>query len=82
MEDQMAISGLFVLVLGAILTVIILVVVGKASAPSVPEDITDADIMRLAQQGQKIQAIKWYRGLHGVGLKEAKEAVERMAPGL
>jgi hypothetical protein len=31
------------------------------------------------QQGKKIQAIKVYRELTGVGLKEAKDAVERMA---
>ena len=31
-----------------------------------------------ARNGRKIQAIKWYRSLYGVGLKDAKEAVERM----
>ena len=29
--------------------------------------------------GHKIEAIKVYRALHGVGLKEAKEAVEQLA---
>ena len=38
---------------------------------------TQADIDRLIQLGHKIQAIKVHRKLHGVGLKEAKEAVER-----
>ena len=33
------------------------------------------------EQGKKIQAIKVYRELTGVGLKEAKDAVERMAGG-
>jgi len=38
----------------------------------------DEDIQRVAQQGQKIQAIKWYRALHDVSLKDAKDAVDRM----
>lgn len=36
-----------------------------------------ADVDRLLEQGHKIAAIKIYRKLHGVDLKEAKEAVER-----
>lgn len=38
---------------------------------------TDADVARLLLHGQKIAAIKVYRAVHGVGLKEAKEAVEK-----
>ncbi len=38
---------------------------------------TESDVDRLIQLGQKIEAIKVYRGLHRVGLKEAKEAVEK-----
>ena len=51
---------------------------GSSSQPPVPANITDDDIRQLAQQGRKIEAIKWYRSLHGGGLKEAKEAVEAM----
>ena len=29
--------------------------------------------------GHKIEAINAYRAIHGVGLKDAKEAVERLA---
>ena len=36
------------------------------------------EVRRLAQSGQKIQAIKRYRELTGLGLKDAKEAVEAM----
>ena len=36
----------------------------------------DEDVLRLARAGKKILAIKCYRSLHEVGLKEAKEAVE------
>lgn len=37
-----------------------------------------APVRELVQRGKKIQAIKVYREVTGVGLKEAKEAVERM----
>ena len=42
-----------------------------------PNSGTD-DILRLAQAGNKIEAIKLYREIHGVGLKEAKDAVEKL----
>jgi hypothetical protein len=37
------------------------------------------EVQSLIMQGKKIQAIKVYRELTGVGLKEAKDAVEQMA---
>ena len=37
----------------------------------------DADVDRLLQHGHKIAAIKVYRVVHRVGLKEAKDAVEQ-----
>ena len=40
---------------------------------------TEGDITRLLTGGHKIDAIKVYRRLHDVDLKEAKEAVERIA---
>ncbi len=39
------------------------------------------EVLRLIQAGQKINAIKAYREITGTGLKEAKEAVDRMATG-
>ena len=51
---------------------------GSPTNPSMPANVTDEDIRKLALQGQKIEAIKWYRALHSVGLKEAKDAVEKM----
>ncbi|MEM9731076.1 MAG: ribosomal protein L7/L12 [Myxococcota bacterium] len=36
------------------------------------------DVRRLVSEGHKIAAIKVYREVHGVGLKEAKEAVEAL----
>lgn len=67
--------------IGVIVILVILKVCGTGQMPAPPENISDDDIRDLALQGQKIQAIKWYRGLHGVGLKEAKEAVEEMIKG-
>ncbi|MFC1591953.1 ribosomal protein L7/L12 [Thermodesulfobacteriota bacterium] len=67
------------IVLAIVIAYLLLKVFSGASAPEdIPENATDTDILNLARQGRKIQAIKWYRALHGVGLKEAKEAVEEM----
>jgi ribosomal protein L7/L12 len=44
--------------------------------------VAEADLQQVDQllaQGKKIQAIKEYRDITGVGLAEAKEAVERRA---
>ena len=38
----------------------------------------DPRVIELLQAGQLIQAIKLYRELTGVGLKEAKDAVEKL----
>ncbi len=38
----------------------------------------EADVLTLASRGKKIEAIKLYREATGVGLKEAKEAVEAL----
>jgi hypothetical protein len=42
-----------------------------------PDSGTD-EIRRMALAGNKIEAIKRYREIHGVGLKEAKDAVEKL----
>jgi ribosomal protein L7/L12 len=39
----------------------------------------DADVLELMRGSKKIQAIKVYRERYGVGLKEAKDAVEALA---
>lgn len=43
-----------------------------------PDIAIDQDVVTLARAGRKIEAIKRYRELTGVGLKEAKDAVERI----
>ncbi len=40
-----------------------------------------ADVLAALQKGQKIEAIKLLREARGIGLKEAKEAVERQVQG-
>ena len=64
--------------IGIVVILVILILIERATPSDVPKNISDADIRQFAQQGQKIRAIKCYRILYGVGLKEAKEAVEDM----
>lgn len=45
-----------------------------------PETVM-AEISQLIQNGQKIEAIKRYRELSGLGLKEAKDAIDAMEAG-
>ena len=57
--------------------IIVLFFVFKQSKPLVVNVSSDEEIADLAGKN-KIEAIKEYRALHGVGLREAKDAVERM----
>lgn len=45
---------------------------------SAPEAARDPEVLAALAAGQKILAIKRYRELTGVGLKEAKDAVDRL----
>lgn len=71
--------------LGVVVVLGILVVLGRGSSSGksypLPKDTTHEDIRTLAEQGKKIEAIKLYRALHDVGIKEAKDAVEDMLLG-
>ena len=51
---------------------------GAAPAGEAGDD-GDQEILALLREGQKIAAIKLYREREGVGLKEAKDAVEALA---
>ena len=44
-----------------------------------PQTHTDEEVKRLASLGEMISAIKLYRQIHNVGLKQAKDAVEALA---
>jgi len=49
-------------------------------APGVPPDATfEGEVRQLVAAGKLIEAIKLYRARTGCGLKEAKDAVERIA---
>lgn len=50
-------------------------VVWQGAAPDLP---ADAELEELVRRGRKIDAIRRYRELHGGGLKDAKDAVERL----
>ena len=52
---------------------------GQAPAPTGLDEALERELVGLLQQGQKIEAIKIYRERTGVGLKEAKDAVEALA---
>lgn len=40
--------------------------------------VSTPDVEALIRDGRKIEAIKRYRELHGVGLREAKDAVDAL----
>jgi len=50
-----------------------------AGAPGQPASEADDEVLKLLRSGRKIAAIKAYREQTGVGLKEAKDAVEALA---
>ncbi len=52
---------------------------GKQEQPSVSLSPLEERVLNLMRQGQKIEAIKVYRGETGAGLKESKDAVEALA---
>ena len=49
----------------------------RSASPAPPQAIPD-DVVALARGGKKIEAIKRYRELTGVDLREAKDAVDRL----
>jgi ribosomal protein L7/L12 len=48
---------------------------------SIPREHLEFEIQRAIANRRTIEAIKLYRELHGVGLKEAKDAVDAMSRG-
>lgn len=76
----MDMSTVAVIVAAAALVLFLMARRGRSVAHGIDVDTaTEEDIPRLLMSGHKIDAIKVYRRLHGVGLKEAKEAVEHLA---
>jgi ribosomal protein L7/L12 len=52
---------------------------GGEDLPALGKTATDDEVKRLAQAGQRIEAIKLHRQIHGTGLKESKDAVDKIA---
>ncbi|MBI5715688.1 MAG: ribosomal protein L7/L12 [Chloroflexi bacterium] len=48
------------------------------TAPATPQAAAMQEVIRLVQSGNKIEAIKKFRELYGVGLKEAKDVIDGM----
>jgi ribosomal protein L7/L12 len=69
----------FLVAAAVVLLFLVLSRTGGSSHSIDLDTATQEDITRLLIGGHKIDAIKVYRRLHGVDLKAAKEAVERLA---
>lgn len=54
---------------------------GATFAPMIDQALKMAEVAQLMRAGNKIAAIKLYREIFGVGLKDAKDAVERIERG-
>jgi len=67
-----------VFAVGLVFALLVVLAKNGSLSQTPPPDLTDAQIYGLTRNGKKILAIKWYRHLHGVDLKTATEAVERM----
>jgi large subunit ribosomal protein L7/L12 len=71
-----------IIVVAVVVLVLVAIFRGRGSSHGIDVDTaTEEDIPRLLMGGHKIDAIKVYRRLHGVDLKGAKEAIERLAGG-
>ena len=79
MNEQM----LIYVVVGVVAILLALQLLLRRSHPGKAENTqgrqTTQDVERLIRSGHKIAAIKVYRTIHGCGLKEAKEAVDKLA---
>ena len=68
------------ILVGIIILVAVVIMLSRGPSAKRGEQriLTDDEIRKTLQKGNKIEAIKMYRELYGVDLKTAKEAVEEM----
>lgn len=57
-----------------------LAAIRQVRAPAPGDEAAAGEIVRAVRDGQLIAAIKRYREVTGLGLKEAKEAIDRLQP--
>lgn len=71
------------LALGLVVAVAFLMMMRSRPRPpkAPPAEVSEENIRLLVAQGKTINAIKMYRELTGVGLKEAKDAIDALAAG-
>jgi ribosomal protein L7/L12 len=75
--------GIGWIVVGAVVLLLVVALARGGVAPLAPATPAERgqlefELQRALAERRKIDAIKLYRALHGIGLKDAKEAVERM----
>ena len=60
----------------AVIAVLFILIFGN----SIPKhgSVTEGDVIVALESGHKVRAIKYYRSVHGVSLKEAKNAIEKL----
>lgn len=68
---------MYVVIIITIGILLIVILNKKRNSPSMVSS-TEQDIIDAINDGKKIEAIKHYRFVHNVGLKEAKEAIDGM----
>ena len=60
----------------AVIAVLFILIFGN----SIPKhgSVTEGDVIVALKSGHKVREIKFYRSVHGVSLKEAKDAIEKL----
>ena len=67
-----------ILIIGAVIVFALIIILNKKTSVSSKNMSSEKDILDAVSNGNKIEAIKHYRYVHNVGLKEAKDAIEKM----
>lgn len=77
LRDISMTTNFWILLLLSIVFVVSLVVIVNGRKV-IPDIHSESDVLNILKKGDQLHAIKAYRQLHGVGFKDAKEAVSKM----
>lgn len=66
------------LIIAVVAIAVIFIFLSSSKSITSKNNVTEQDIIEALKSGNKVTAIKYYRQLHNVSLKEAKDAVEKM----